>query len=102
MAYGIAIYEANDIDFISTYAPYNVIDAVTLTASGSKTYTLAAGESLKVVEAYPQINPTACCVIYVSGGTVSWVNKSSPSSANVSGSSAVAAQGSLLFVLKVR
>ena len=102
MAYGIAIYEPNGSDFISTYYPYNVIDAITLTASGSKSYTLASGESLRIVEASPYINSGACCVITISGGTVSWANKSTPSSANVSGSAGVAAQGTLLFVLKVR
>lgn len=102
MAYGIAIYEPNGDDFIVSYTPYNVIDAITLTASGSKTYTLAAGESIRISEASPYINSGACCVISISGGKVSWVNKSSPSAANVSGSSGVAVQGSLLFVLKVR
>lgn len=100
MAYGAVIYDPAGNDFVSLFAPFNIIDSFYLTSSGSKAYTLSAGESLAVVDMNPYYSNGACCSVTISGGTVSWVNKSNTT--GLGSTSVVAVQGSKICVVKKR
>lgn len=71
MSYGIQVILPDGRDFITTYTPFNVIDAITPTSNGSKLYTLSSGEALYVSECSPKTYG-AGYLVNVSSGTVTW------------------------------
>ncbi|BEE07109.1 hypothetical protein ACET9R_18455 [Aeromonas veronii] len=53
MPYGVSIIESDGFNFVENYRPYNLIDAIPLTArSGQRAYTMKAGDRLVITETY--------------------------------------------------
>lgn len=100
MAYGAIVYEADGVNFTDVFSPYNIIDSFYLSAAGTASYSLASGESLAVIDMNPYFSNGACCVVTISGGTVSWANRANTK--GLGASAIVAWRGSKICVVKKR
>ena len=87
MGYGMKFKPEGTDFFISTWVPFNYLDSFTLEAgagNGSKSYTLAAGRSLKVYAHNLRSGVVLAAYSFsVVGNTLHWTMNSSMSSAVV-------------------
>lgn len=98
--YGIKIIQPNGTDFTETYKPVNLLYATTLTANGSFTATLLAGESLIVpLPAMYKFANASYYAVYVNGGTVSWTLNGSTTATGFKG---IVWPSSMLLIMRRR
>lgn len=81
MAYGINIFDAKGNSTISGLTTEFVIETIRPSTSGSKSYTLKEGESLRITRFFgfsPGVGANSITGASVSGGTVSWTTEHIP------------------------
>lgn len=102
MSYGILIVEDDGTNWVETYRPFNVIDQLVITGTGSVNYQLSDGEQLVLVESATYQADLANGVgVRALNGRVTWpISKSEPI---VSGEQRCYLQnGGFVLVLKKR
>lgn len=73
MGYGVMIVEEDGTNWVETYRPFNMVDYIVITGSGTKNYLLAAGEQLVLVEGQSYSGGSSAGIgVSAIGGQVKW------------------------------
>ena len=79
MAYGINTYDATGkVGFSANYNPFNVVQSIIATSTGSYTYNPPFGRSVSYVGAPVQGGSNNYWVVTQSGNTVYWTKNGNP------------------------
>lgn len=76
MAYGLQVITADGRDLVALLTPIYILDNIT-TASGTKTYSVPSGKTLKVMKGSVQIGTSGTdqqATTSINGSTLTWSN----------------------------